>query len=107
MIDQEAPLLDVKAAERSKSKAKLESKQNDADLREVMGTPAGRRLVWRQLAKFRLYEISHTGRSASTDFNEGQRQCGLWLLAELMRVCPALYLQTQQEAIASTEISHG
>jgi len=69
-----------------------------SDLRQVMGTPAGRRFVWRLLGNCRIYQSSFTG-SSETFFFEGQRKVGLELLAQIHRHCPDLYLQAQKEAM--------
>jgi hypothetical protein len=42
-----------------------------------------------------------------TAFNEGRRDLGLVVLADLMRVCPELYARMQAEAISKQPLSQG
>lgn len=82
--------------EREERDAKLIREQEKADIKKIMQTKHGRRFISRQLAEFRIYQISFTGNS-QTFFNEGVRQCGLWLLDEVSRICPDEYLQMLSE----------
>lgn len=82
----------------AKQKHKLAKIQHDADTRTVMGTPAGRRFMWRLLGGSGIY-----GRTFETDPMTvgkflGRREQGLDLLAELMTVCLPEYLLMETEA---------
>ena len=78
-------------------KAKRKSSQEDSDLLAVMSAPEGRRLLWRYLEITGIYKLSYTGNS-ETFFNEGQRNIGLKLLAEIQRVAPAEYMEMVRES---------
>jgi hypothetical protein len=54
-----------------------------ADLRFLVSTEAGRRVVLRILNTSGLFRQSYTG-NANTYFKEGQRSIGLWLFSELL-----------------------
>ena len=82
--------LDTRANEEAQEAAELEQKlardREVSDLRALMSTPAGRRFMWRLLEKTGLYKSSMTGNS-QTFFLEGQRNIGLFLLAQVNDHC--------------------
>lgn len=67
-----------------------------ADIKAIMTTQEGRRYMWRMLDKAGIYRSSFTGNS-STFFNEGQRNIGLIILADINESCPDLYLTMIEE----------
>lgn len=88
----------AKQAQATAEADRLQREQDVADLCEVMGTPAGRRFVWKLLGETGLYRSSYHP-SALIHFQEGQRSIGLSLLARLTDECPAAYLTMQSEAV--------
>lgn len=66
------------------------------DLRVVMSTVQGRRVINRIMEFCGMFRTSFTGNSY-TFFNEGQRNVGLFLYGELQEV-PDLYLDMIAEA---------
>lgn len=80
----------------AKKRAKTAAKQEADDLKTVMSTVQGRRFVMALLDRTGLFRTSFTG-NASTYFNEGRRDVGLRLLADINEQCPELYLTAQQE----------
>lgn len=84
----------------SKKRNKAGRDQELDDLRTVLGTPQGRRFYWRTLGECGIYRTSYTGSSNSTCFNEGKREIGLRLMADLMEAAPEKYILMQQEATA-------
>lgn len=76
---------------------KLTQVQHDNDTRAVMSTREGRRYVWGLLGDAGVYRTSFTG-NATTYFNEGKRDIGLRVLADITRACPEQYLVMQSEA---------
>lgn len=76
----------------------LAAEQRDADLRTVMGTPHGRRFVFRLLENGKLEQSSYAGElTHGTSFNEGVREMAVRLNRELKRVCHELWLLMHQE----------
>ena len=75
------------------------------DIKHIMSDVSGRRFVWRLLSRCGVYRLSYTGNS-DTYFREGERNIGLWLLAELARVDQGLFLQMQQENQKEGDINH-
>lgn len=80
----------------AREEAKLEAKIEEEDLKWVMSNKRGRRFVWRLLDRAGIYRSSFTGNS-TTFFNEGQRNIGLMLVAEIHRSCPDQYTQMIKE----------
>jgi len=66
------------------------------DIREVVNSAGGRRFVWRYLEICGVFRSSFTGNN-TTFFNEGHRNVGLKLLADLMEGCPERYIQMMTE----------
>jgi len=71
--------------------------QEKQDIVEVMSTPAGRRLVSKLLRRSGIYQCSFNGQSNATIFNEGARNQGLQLLAEVQLAAPGSYLTMLKE----------
>jgi hypothetical protein len=56
-----------------------------------------RAFVWRLLAEAQVFQPIMTGNSY-TFLNEGKRQIGLWVLEQINRLCPDLYVTMTKEA---------
>ena len=67
------------------------------DIRVVLSTRQGRRFVWRHMTNAGIFQSCFTGNSA-TFFNEGKRDVGLKLLAEVQEAGEELYLRMMKEA---------
>ena len=86
-------------SERQKRR-RLESQRADTDLVWLMNQREGRRFVWRLLQSCHLYETSFTGPGGSkgaTFFREGERNVGLQVLADIVRLCPELHARMAGE----------
>ena len=86
--------------EAARRKADRNRERELADLRAVLATIEGRRLVWRYLTRCGVFKTSMTG-SSQTFFLEGQRNVGLWLLADINAADPAAYVQMLAESRAA------
>ena len=70
-----------------------------ADLRYVMDNAAGRRVIHRLLTDAGVFRSSFSADNPhETSFNEGARNLGLKVLAEIMNVASTQYLQMLEEA---------
>lgn len=78
------------------SKAKRASKVADDDLSAIMSEQTGRRFIYRVFEMAGIFRLSYTGNS-ETFFNEGARNIGLRLLAEIQRVCPDSFILMLKE----------
>lgn len=84
---------------------KLAAERQRDDLKHVMSSVQGRRLIWLLLNNAGVFSLSFTGDNASTNFNEGRRNEGLRLFNEVMTHCPDLYLTMANEAREDEEKS--
>ena len=82
----------------AREQAELRRLRDIEDLTKLMDTAHGRRFMWRLLGQCGVFRLSYSGELASTSFNEGQRNIGLGLFAEIMAHCPHLYLLMAEEA---------
>jgi hypothetical protein len=67
------------------------------DVLSIMNTKQGRRFIWRLLSFCKVFESSFTGNS-TTFFNEGMRNVGLMLMADINESCADKYLRMMKEA---------
>lgn len=67
------------------------------DMRSVMETIEGRRFVWRLLSQAGVFRTSFTGNS-TTFFNEGMRNIGLIVMADVQEACADKYLVMMNES---------
>lgn len=67
------------------------------DMKEVMSSSQGRRVIWKLLTRAGIYNCSFTGQSNGTIFNEGGRNQGLMLLADVQIAAPGSYLTMMKE----------
>jgi hypothetical protein len=92
--------LDVRANEAELEAAALDERvardREISDIRALMSTVPGRRFMWRLLDKAGIYKSSMTGNS-QTFFLEGQRNIGLFLLAQVNDHCLDEYVQMLTE----------
>jgi hypothetical protein len=86
--------------ERRQMSAKVERQQLDEALRWLMSDIRGRRVVWELLGKAGVFRSSMAPSPETTAFNEGRRDLGLGLLADVTRLCPDQYGRMQAEAHA-------
>src|SRR5471030_1460460 len=80
---------DRRHVERREKTAKTARLQRNEDFRWLMGEQRGRRFVWDLLAKAGLFRSSLGISPKLTAFNEGRRDLGLSVLADMMRLCPS------------------
>lgn len=71
-----------------------------SDIKSVMSTENGRRVMYRILVRAGIYKTSYVAGSdpQHTAFNEGGRNIGLWTLSELEQAAPASYLKMMEES---------
>jgi len=65
--------------------------QEAQDVRDVMATIQGRRLLCKVIERSGIYKCSSTGQTNTTFFNEGGRNQGLQLLLEIIKNAPESY----------------
>lgn len=80
-----------------KQKADNARKTFVEDVRWLMSSPRGRRLVWWLLGKSGVSRTSFNNSGSVMAFNEGQRNIGLMLQAEVLEASPDAYMTMLQE----------
>lgn len=87
--------------ERHVAEAKRTAKEVDAlradGLRHLLGNEGSRAWLFSVLERCGVFTTSFTGNS-ETFFREGQRNIGLFIIAELMRTNPTAYARMLEEA---------
>ena len=92
---------DVQTQERKASERELRernaAKNEEADLKWLMGSRRGRRIVGRLLEQSGVYRLSFNTNSMQMAFAECNRNYGNRMLAMLHAHCPELYMQLIKE----------
>jgi hypothetical protein len=78
--------------QRRKDEAELKAMNAESDFKWLMSHAKGRRIVWSLLEKAHVFQSSYTGDN-TTFFREGERNIGLFLMAQINEFCPDLYVQ--------------
>lgn len=80
-----------------REKLRRQVRQEAEDFKALMQQPIFRAFVWRLLGEAQVFQPIMTGNSY-TFMNEGKRQIGLWVLEQVNRLCPDLYVTMTKEA---------
>lgn len=67
------------------------------DVKWLMSSPRGRRIVWWLLSKAGVYRTSFNNSGSVMAFNEGQRNLGLMMQAEISDICHDQFVTMLQE----------
>lgn len=84
-------------AQNERKKHDLEQRDKD-DIKFVMDSEQGRRVVWAMLEKGQVFGACFNIDPHVTAFNEGQRNLALMLFQRVMAHCPNQYLKMADEA---------
>ena len=85
-----------------RKKHDLEQREKD-DIKFVMDSEQGRRVVWGLLEKGQVFGTCFNVDPNITAFNEGQRNLALALFQRVMAHCPDQYLKMAAEANEETK----
>jgi len=87
--------LDTKSQERVKAEAQLRERlareTEESDVKWLMGSQRGRRIVWRLLDRAGVFRLSFNTNAMHMAFAEGNRNEGLRLISQIHSLCPELY----------------
>jgi len=89
---------DAEGVEARNKKVKAAAAKADAAIAAIMQHPETRAWVYGLLANCGMFRSSFDRSALSMAFNEGQRNIGLGVTAEIMRVVPESYTQMVREA---------
>lgn len=94
--------LDTKGQQRAKAdkeqREKLAREIEQDDIKWLMDTKRGRRIVWRLLEQAGVFQMSFNTNAMQMAFAEGNRNYGNRLLAQVNALCPDLYPMMVKEA---------
>jgi hypothetical protein len=94
---------DDEAIDKNKESQKEYKNRRDRerdDLKTVLKKPEGRRVIWGILETCGVFKSSFALNSMQGAFNEGKRDIGLALLADLNEAEPQMFAQMQSEYIS-------
>lgn len=77
--------------EQRELKSRLQQKRLDDDFLWLMESSRGRRIVWSQMVRAKMFQTTFDTHGGRMSLNEGMRQHGLYLLGEINRLCPDSY----------------
>jgi hypothetical protein len=97
---------DPKQVDNAKKKEKLRRENELADLRAVLNTLEGRRLVWRLLGKLKWGQSTFDTEVTQMAFNAGMQNAGNFLMAEIIEADQTKLLLMMQESAARDRIDH-
>lgn len=87
--------LDLKGQEKQKGErkatAKIDRENEEADIKWLMSSKRGRRVVWRLLEQAGVFRLSFNTNAMAMSFAEGNRNYGLQILGLIHSLCPELY----------------
>lgn len=83
----------------AKGKKKYEQARLDEidDIKAVLNTPHGKRLLWRIMDHSKLLGMDLFTGDSRTYYNLGKRDEGLWLYQEIMNADPEAFLSMMQQ----------
>ena len=87
-------------------RAAAESAADTRVVFSIMSSSEGRAYIYKRLERAFIFHTPFTGDDARTNFNLGVQSAGLQELAELMRICPDLYIMMIRE-VSDKEIANG
>lgn len=82
----------------NRTREKLAQQSEVEDVKWLMASKRGRRILWRVLDRAGVYRLSFNTNSMTMAFAEGARNEGLRLLATIHGACPDLYPTMVKEA---------
>jgi hypothetical protein len=94
-LDQDAQ---DKARKDRSARDKLADQTEVEDVKWLMGSKRGRRILWRVLERAGVFRLSFNTNSMTMAFAEGARNEGLRMLATIHSACPDLYPTMLKEA---------
>ena len=81
----------------AKRQAAMSAKLAAEDLRSVMDTPSGRRVMWRLLEQTSVYRSTFNTNALAMAYAEGGRQVGLAVLQSIIDATPHRFFDMQTE----------
>lgn len=92
------PAADPKIVKEKGQKAKSRAERDIDDVATILSDIRGRRFLWRYLQECGVFKTSFNNSGSVTAFNEGMRNIGLKLLAEIMEADSEAYVLMAKES---------
>lgn len=93
---------DAKQVKEARKKVRLADQQRRADLRAVLATEAGRRVLWRVLEHCQPFASALGATDAITNFNVGRQDVGHFLFAQITEANPEAFIQMMRANFPET-----
>lgn len=94
-------------AENNELQARLDRETEEADLKWLMSSKRGRRIIWRILDRAGVFKLSFNTNAMTMAFSEGSRNEGLRTLALIHALCPELYPVMIKESLHGRKLDDG
>lgn len=91
----------------AKQRRKLSQDTEESDIKWLMGSKRGRRIIWRQLERARVFHLTFNTNAMTMAFAEGNRNEGLHIVSIIHAVCPELYPVMVREANERRKLDDG
>ncbi len=79
-------------------RSKADRALDDGVLLALMTTQQGRAWMWRMIGRCHAFRTPYTGENNATNFQLGEQNIGLELIADLLRACPDQFIFMMREA---------
>lgn len=83
--------------EQSERSAKQSKDTEESDIKWLMSSKRGRRIIWRLLERAGIFRLSFNTNAMQMAFNEGSRNEGLRMVGLIHTLCPELYATLVKE----------
>lgn len=90
--------IDPKQVKARNRKAKDREDQETEDLRSILSTEHGRRFLWTELSRCRVFQTAFHSEQLVFAHNEGRRSAGVELMARIIETDAKAWILMQQEA---------
>lgn len=87
-----------RAREDTETRRKIDRDTEESDLKWLLGSRRGRRIVWRLLEQSGVFRMSFNTNAMQMAFAEGNRNLGNRVLAQINAVNPEAYVLMMKEA---------
>lgn len=92
---------DAQTAREQRREARIARRDELAELARFMSTPAGRRWLYNLLGFCHIYTSNFRTNALAMAHGEGERNVGLFVVADLAEASPDMFLQMHKEMVTN------
>ena len=81
-----------------RKRSRLAERERQEMLKALLSMPQGRRWMYELLSRCKPFHTPFSQDAMLMAFSCGEQNIGFWLLGDIVRACPELYIQMMQEA---------